>query len=81
MGHHLKKLENRMHHACFPADDELFKPAEQASGAMHSLAIHVHYQACDEDVRSRSDVNPNQASDAVGRIGWRTQDAAVLTFF
>ena len=47
MAHYLRQLENRMHHECFPADDELFKLVEQASAAMHRLAIHTHYQACE----------------------------------
>ena len=37
-----------MHHECFPADDELFKFVEQASAAMHSLAIHTHSAACEK---------------------------------
>jgi hypothetical protein len=48
MSHFLRKLENRMHHECYPADDELFKLVEQASAAMHTLAIHVHYAACEK---------------------------------
>ncbi len=48
--HHLKKLENRMHHECFPADDEL---VEQAAAAMHRLAIHTHYQAREKVKRRR----------------------------
>ena len=52
MRHYVRKLENRMHHECFPADDGLFKLVEQASAAMHSLAIAVHYQAC-EKVKQR----------------------------
>jgi hypothetical protein len=52
MSHYLRKLENRMHHECFPADDELFKLVEEAAAAMHRLAIHVHYAAC-EKVKGR----------------------------
>ena len=52
MAHYVRKLENRMHHECFPADDELFRLVEQASAAMHSLAIAVHYAAC-EKVKQR----------------------------
>ncbi len=48
MARYLRKLENRMHHECFPADDELFPSVEQASAAMHSLAIQVHYQECEK---------------------------------
>lgn len=48
MAQYLKKLENRMHHECFPADDELFQLVEQASAEMHKLAIHVHCAACEE---------------------------------
>ena len=48
MAHDLRKLENRMHHECFPAYDELFKLVEQASAAMHKLTIHVHYAACEK---------------------------------
>jgi len=49
MAHYVRKLENRMHHECFPADDEL---VEQASAAMHKLAIHTHYQTF-EKVKQR----------------------------
>ncbi len=52
MAHYVRKLENRMHHECFPADDELCKLVEQASAAMHGLSIHVHYAAC-EKVKQR----------------------------
>ena len=52
MAHYVRKLENRMHHECFPADDELFKLVEQASAAMHKLAIAVHYASC-EKVKQR----------------------------
>ena len=45
MAHYLKKLESRMRHKCFPADDEL---VEQAAAAMHRLAIHTHYQASEK---------------------------------
>jgi len=45
MSHYLRKLENRMPHECFPADDEL---VEQASAAMHDRAIQVHYAACEK---------------------------------
>ena len=48
MAHYVRKLENRMHHECFPADDELFKLVEQASAAMHSLSIAVHYASCEK---------------------------------
>lgn len=48
MSYYLRKLENRMHHECFPADDELFKLVEEAAAAMHRLAIHVHYAACEK---------------------------------
>ena len=48
MAHFVRKFQNRMHHECFPADEGLFKLIEQASAAMHSLAIHTHYQACEK---------------------------------
>jgi len=48
MRHYVRKLENRMHHECFPADDGLFKLVEQASAAMHSLAIHTLHAACEQ---------------------------------
>jgi hypothetical protein len=31
-----------------PADDDLTVLVEQASAAMHRLAIHVHYAACEK---------------------------------
>jgi hypothetical protein len=51
MAHYVRKLEYRMHHECFPVDDELFKLVEQTRAAMLSLSIHTHYAACDKVMR------------------------------
>ena len=54
MAHYLRNLDCRMRHECFPADDELFKVVEQASAAMHRLAIHTHYASCEKVMQKPS---------------------------
>jgi hypothetical protein len=39
MAHYLKKLENRMHHECIPADDELPRLADQAAAAIDYISM------------------------------------------
>ena len=54
-----------------PADDELFRLVEQASAAMHSLAIHVHYAACEKQAEADAEVTatkPCRKAAAVGSI-------------
>jgi hypothetical protein len=43
MSHYVRKIENRMRHECFPADDELTVLVEQAAAAMHRLAIRATF--------------------------------------
>ncbi|MEX2111735.1 MAG: hypothetical protein WD845_01030 [Pirellulales bacterium] len=45
MANCLRRLEIRMHHEGFPADDALYT---RVSAATHTPAIYVHCQACEK---------------------------------
>ena len=62
MAHYLRKLENRMHHECFPADDELFKLVEPASGDPRALCSVREGQAEGELIKLDDRRNPNSES-------------------